>query len=116
MKRDIRSMQTFAAAGDLSPILTTLLKPILDEIRYSFNLYQGQTDEGQPKRIDKIILTGGAALLPHLPEFLTSLMNVNTYLGDPWARVVYPVDLRPILDEIGPRFSVAIGCAMRDIE
>jgi hypothetical protein len=43
-------------------------------------------------------------------------MNVNTYLGDPWARVVYPVDLRPILDEIGPRFSVAIGCAMRDIE
>ncbi len=116
MKRDIRSMQTFAAAGDLSPILTTLLKPILDEIRYSFNLYQGQTDEGQPKRIDKIILTGGASLLPHLPEFLTSLMNVNTYLGDPWARVVYPVDLRPILDEIGPRFSVAIGCAMRDIE
>jgi hypothetical protein len=43
-------------------------------------------------------------------------MNVNTYLGDPWARIVYPVDLRPILDEIGPRFGVAIGCAMRDIE
>lgn len=116
MKRDIRAMQTFSQTGDLSPILTTLLKPILDEVRYSFNLYQGQTEDGQQKRIDKIILTGGAALLPRLPEFLTSLMNVNSYLGDPWARVVYPVDLRPILDEIGPRFSVAIGCAMRDIE
>jgi len=43
-------------------------------------------------------------------------MNVNAYLGDPWARVVYPQDLRPILDEIGPRFAVSIGCAMRDIE
>lgn len=116
MKRDIRAMQTFAQAGDLTPILTTLLKPILDEVRYSFNLYQGQTEDGQQKRIDKIILTGGAALLPRLPEFMTSLMNVNSYLGDPWARIVYPVDLRPILDEIGPRFSVAIGCAMRDIE
>ncbi|MFZ2803742.1 MAG: type IV pilus assembly protein PilM [Patescibacteria group bacterium] len=116
MKRDIKSMQAFSQAGDLSPILTTLLKPILDEIRYSFNLYQGQTEDGQQKRIDKIILTGGAALLPRLPEFLTSLMNVNTYLGDPWARVVYPTDLRPVLDEIGPRFSVSIGCAMRDIE
>ncbi len=116
MKRDIRAMQQFSQAGDLSPILTTLLKPILDEIRYSFNLYQGQSDDGQAKRIDKIILTGGGALLPRLPEFLTSLMNVNTYLGDPWARIVYPVDLRPILDEIGPRFGVAIGCAMRDIE
>jgi type IV pilus assembly protein PilM len=116
MKRDIKSMQAFSQAGDLSPILTTLLKPILDEIRYSFNLYQGQTEDGQQKRIDKIILTGGGALLPRLPEFLTSLMNVNTYLGDPWARVVYPTDLRPVLDEIGPRFSVSIGCAMRDIE
>lgn len=116
MKRDIRSMQAFAPTGDISPILNTLLKPILDEIKYSFNLYQSQTEGGQSKRIDKIILTGGSALLPRLPEFLTQLMNVNAYLGDPWARVVYPQDLRPVLDEIGSRFTVAVGCAMRDIE
>ncbi|MBI4139064.1 type IV pilus assembly protein PilM [Candidatus Uhrbacteria bacterium] len=116
MKRDIRTMQGFAPTGDLSPILSTLLKPILDEVRYSFNLYQGQSEAGQTKRIDKIILTGGSALLPRLPEFLTQLMNVNAYLGDPWARVVYPQDLRPILEDIGARFTVALGCAMRDIE
>jgi elongation factor G len=116
MKRDIRAMQSFSQANDISPILTTLLKPIIDEVRYSFNLYQGQIEDGQQKRIDKIILTGGSALLPSLPEFLTQLMNVNAYLGDPWARVIYPIDLRPVLDEIGPRFSVSIGCAMREVE
>lgn len=116
MKRDIRSMQAFAPTGDISPILTTLLKPIIDEVKYSFNLYQGQSEGGQHKHIDKIIITGGSALLPRLPEFLTQLMNVNAYLGDPWARVVYPQDLRPVLDEIGPRFTISIGCAMRDIE
>lgn len=116
MKRDIRAMQTFGQAGDLNPILQMLMKPILDEVRYSFNLYQGQSEDGQAKRIDKIILTGGGSLLPRLPEFITSTMNVNTFLGDPWARIVYPMDLRPILDEIGPKFAVAIGCAMRDIE
>ncbi|HVM90664.1 MAG TPA: type IV pilus assembly protein PilM [Verrucomicrobiae bacterium] len=116
MKRDIKSMQTFAPTGDLSPILSVLVKPILDEIRYSFNLYQGQETGGPPKRIEKIILTGGSALLPRLPEFLTQQMNVNTYLGNPWARVVYPPDLRPLLEELGPRFAVTIGCAMRDIE
>ena len=116
MKRDIRAMQTFAQTGDITLILQTLLKPVIDEIRYSFNLYQGQMENGQSKRVDKIILTGGSALLPRFPEFVTQLMNVNAYLGDPWARVVYPQDLRPVLDEIGPRFSVAIGCAMRDIE
>ncbi len=115
MKRDIKSMQTFAPTGDLSPILSVLIKPILDEVRYSFNLYQSQSS-GNPKRIEKIILTGGSSLLPRLPEFITQEMNVNAYLGNPWARVVYPPDLRPIIDEIGPRFAVPIGCAMRDIE
>lgn len=114
MKRDIKSMQAFAPTGDLTPILRVLVKPILDEIKYSFNQYQSQAS-GQPKRIEKIILTGGASLLPRLSEFLTQEMNVNTYLGNPWARVVYPPDLRPVLDEIGPRFAVSIGCAMRDI-
>jgi hypothetical protein len=41
---------------------------------------------------------------------------VNTYLGNPWARVVFPPDLRSVLEELGPRFAVTIGCAMRDIE
>lgn len=116
MKRDIRSMQQFAPTGDITPLLETLLKSIIDEVRYSFNLYQGQTEAGKKKRVDKIIVTGGSSLLPRLPEFLTQLMNVNAYRGDPWARVVYPEDLRPILEEIGPRFAVAVGCAMRDIE
>ncbi len=116
MKRDIKSMQAFAPAGDLTPILTVLIKPILDEIRYSFNQYQSQHVDGQPKRIEKIILTGGSSLLPRLAEFLTQQMSVNTYLGNPWARVVYPAELRPVLEEMGPRFSVTIGCAMRDID
>jgi type IV pilus assembly protein PilM len=116
MKRDIKSMQAFAPTGDLSPILQTLLKPVLDEIKYSFNLFQGQSEGGIQKRIEKIVVTGGSALLPRLPEFLTQLMNVNAYLGDPWARVMYPTELRPVLEDIGSRFAVAVGCAMRDIE
>lgn len=116
MKMDIKAMQAFAPTGDLTPILETLLKPIIDDIKYSFSLYQSQSEAGKAKRIDKIIVTGGSSLLPRLPEFLTNLMNVNAYRGDPWARVVYPEDLRPVLEEIGPRFAVAVGCAMRDIE
>ncbi|MBU2566335.1 type IV pilus assembly protein PilM [Patescibacteria group bacterium] len=115
MKRDIRSLESFAPTGDLNPMLSSLMKPILNEIKYSFSLYQGQGDAGEQRKIDKIILTGGSALLPRLAEFLTQAMNVNAYLGDPWARVVYPLDLRPILDEVGTRFAVSIGCAMRDI-
>jgi type IV pilus assembly protein PilM len=116
MKRDIKAMQGFTPTGDLKQILGILVKPILEEIRYSFNMYQSQENGNVQKRIEKIILTGGSSLLPRLPEFLTQELNVNTYLGDPWARIVYPVDLRPVLDELGPRFAVCIGCAMRETE
>ncbi len=116
MKRDIKAMQSFTPTGDLKQILAILVKPILEEIRYSFNMYQSQENGNVQKRIEKIILTGGSSLLPRLAEFFTQELNVNTYLGDPWARIVYPADLRPVLDELGPRFAVAIGCAMRESE
>ncbi len=53
---------------------------------------------------------------PRLADAICATIGTKTYVGDPWARVVYPLDLRPVLDQIGARFSVAVGLAMRDIE
>lgn len=91
------------------------LAPIINEIKYTLNLYQGEKGEGS-RTIEKIIITGGSAYLPNLPEYLSKVLDKKVYIGDPWARVIYPEDLKPVLDEIGPRFSVAIGLAMRDIQ
>lgn len=114
MKRDIAGLQKFAPTGDVSPVLQVLVKPILDEIRYATSLYESQSNGNEAKRIDKIILTGGASLLPHLPEFLAQQTGVNAYLGNPWARVVYPPELKGVIHELGPRFAVVLGCAMHD--
>lgn len=84
---------------------------VVNEIRYVFNLFRNQGE----KPIEKIILAGGSAFLANLPDYLATTLNIKVYIGDPWARVVYPVDLKPALDEIGPRFAVAIGLGMREI-
>jgi type IV pilus assembly protein PilM len=84
-----------------------LLNPIIHEIRYTANLY-GST-------ISKILLTGGSAFLPSLPEYLQSALNARVIVGDPWSRLIYPKGLEPVLQEIGPRFAVASGLAMREI-
>lgn len=89
------------------------LQIIANEMRYHLNLYQNQ-GEGQP--VEKILLTGGGSRLPGLAGAIEHMLGIKTFLGDPWARVIYPEPLRPVLDEIGPRFAVAIGLAMRDIE
>lgn len=92
----------------------TIVEPIIKEIEYSFDLFLHQTgNEG--KRPEKIILTGGAANLPFIEEEVKKKFPMKVFLGDPWARVIYQDGLKIILDEIGPRMSVAIGLALRKI-
>ncbi len=114
MKIDAAAMASMYDAG-FPKLFEKALAPILSELTYSTNLFLGQKSN-QDKRLDKIILTGGGALLPRLAEHLSKAMNLRAYIGDPWARVVYPEALRPVLNQIGPRFGAAIGLAMRDID
>ncbi len=116
MKRDVRGISTLYPDQGLPKMFAAAVAPLLSELHYTVGLYS-KNDEGRPaKAIEKVILTGGAALLPSLGEAIKTELGIRTYVGDPWARVVYPEELRPALDEIGPRFAVAIGLAMYGIE
>ncbi len=100
-----------AASGELPPVLKEAMMPIVHEVKYSLDLY-GQQQVGGSS-IEKIILTGGSASLPQIDRVLTEALNTNVYIGDPWARLATYPDLKPVLDEIGPRFAVAVGLAMK---
>lgn len=93
-------------------VIVDTISPIVNEIKYSVNLYLSKSQ----RPTEKIILSGGSAMLPSLSNYLAKVLNMKVIIGDPWARVSYPVDLKPLLSEIGPRLSVAIGLAMREIE
>ncbi|TAL20390.1 type IV pilus assembly protein PilM [Patescibacteria group bacterium] len=114
MKLDLGALKAMLPAAGLPPMLQSLAETILNELRYVVNIYLSQ--QGVAGGVEKIQLTGGASLFPRLPEVINNALGIKTFLGDPWARVVYPEDLRPVLDQIGPRFAVAVGLAMRDIE
>lgn len=88
-----------------------LLTSVVNEIKYVLNLYQTQTSGP----IEKIVLTGGSAWLPHMPQYISNYTGAKVYIGDPWSSVLYPDELRPVLHTIGPRMSVAVGLAMRQI-
>jgi len=96
---------------NIPDVIQQSLNSIINEIKYVFELYSRQAES----HVEKIILTGGSSFLPKLPEFLSDLLKLPVIIGDPWDRVIYPMDLKPVLEEIGPRMSAAIGLAMRDI-
>ena len=109
-KRDF-GLSSSGGNQHIPDVIQKSLNSIINEIKYVFELYQRQENKG----IEKIILTGGSSFLPNLPQYLSELLNMQVIIGDPWDRVVYPLDLKPVLEEIGPRMSISIGLAMRDI-
>ena len=105
--------------GVVPQILETALEPLLHEIKYTFGLYKDLTIKPSDTAtgvVEKVILTGGTALLPNIDRYLSKALDTRVILGDPWSRAVYPEDLRSELMKIGPRFSVAIGLALRTSE
>ena len=110
-KRDFGLASSGTGFKNVPDAIQKSLNTIINEIQYVFDLYQKQ---GQVK-IEKIILTGGSAFLPSLPDYIAGLLNLPVVIGDPWDRVIYPLDLKPVLQEIGPVMAVSIGLAMRDI-
>lgn len=106
------NMSANTSGQELPKIVTETFSPIINEIKYSLNLYQQEND----KKIDKVILAGGGANLAHSSDYLSKILNLNVIIGDPWARVVYPLDLKPVLDEIGSRMAIAVGLALREVD
>ncbi len=106
---------------DMPKLLENAFLPIVNEIRYILNLYQTEShsltlsDDDAQRRIQKIILSGGVAYFSGMPEFLSKILDIQVLIGDPFAKVSYPEELRPVLEELGPSFSVAIGCSLRNI-
>ena len=98
-------------SAELPEALKNLVDSVANEIKYSLNLFQSNNG----KTVEKIVMTGGSSLLYNFPEYLAKELNVNIIIGSPWTLISYPLNIKPLLDEIGPRLAVAVGLAMRGI-
>ncbi len=92
-------------------VILNAITPIINEVKYAINLFQSKNEN----KVEKIILSGGSAMLPNLPDYLSKVLDVKVIIGDPWTKIFYPQELKQLLNEIGPKMSVAIGLAMRNI-
>jgi type IV pilus assembly protein PilM len=104
-KRDIG----MSGSSKIPKVIESILKPVLDEMSYSLRLYQDQSE----KKVEQVILSGGSAYLPNLAEYFSQQLDIRVIIGNPWARVSYADELKPALDEVAPRFAVAVGLALR---
>ncbi len=95
--------------------LQDALQPIVHEMKYALQMYADQAFHDH-KDVEKILITGGSAHLPGIDPYLTSALNINVYIANPWSRIAAPREAKPILEEVGPRLCVAAGLALRIVE
>lgn len=63
--------------------------------------------------LERVILSGGGALLPGFQNKASDILQKKIEYADPFAKVAYPAFLEDTLVAAGPTFSVSIGAALR---
>ena len=71
-------------ATESAEVVADALRPLITEIRNSFNYFQAAHPDSEVKRL---ALVGGGALLPGLREEMTRQLGVATFLSNPLQRV-----------------------------
>lgn len=98
----------------VSQALIDPLVALASEVRRTIEYYRSRHVDAD---IERIVLLGGTALLPNLPEFMERELGVPVEVGNPLAvmAVDHSVYSADYIREQGPRVAAAIGMAAREI-
>ena len=77
---------------------------------------QTQYETANNKQICCLILTGGGGVTKELAQYARTFFSTEVKIADPFAKTEAPAFMRPVLQEIGPEFAVAVGVALRKLE
>lgn len=64
-------------------------------------------------KVEKIIATGGASVIPEFPLYLANKFGINVEIGNAWHNVSFSQDRQNELLAISNQFGVAVGLAER---
>jgi type IV pilus assembly protein PilM len=111
-KLDLSASLSDGSKDELPQLIIKTLGPVIHEIEYMREFFE---KNGASNKIEKIVLSGGGALLLNLADYLSKHLNLQVIIGDPFSRVSYPVEMQPIISEVGSKLAVAAGLALREI-
>ncbi|MEK7629100.1 MAG: type IV pilus assembly protein PilM [Patescibacteria group bacterium] len=108
----ISGVATSASDKGLAQVIGPFVDKLINEIERMEIIF----NKKENKKIDKIILTGGTANMPGIPEYLSKRLGVVVTVGNPLSKVKYEPALEQILRrDLSSNLSVSIGLAMRGL-
>lgn len=95
---------------EIVSIMTPLMETLWSELERVFQLYNRRA----PRKIQKIIVTGGGSQLKGIVEAAASRFGIEVARNNPFSRLAAPGFMQVIFREIGPSFPAAIGLALHE--
>lgn len=92
-----------------------IISPIIDSILADVERALASYNRTAARKVENIILAGGGAGLSGLEGRVAERFGLETAVGNPFNRTVFPAFLAPVLKGIAPGFAVAVGLALRPI-
>lgn len=100
--------------SDAAHIISEAMVSLIDMMVFETKKTIANYENSKNIKVQKIILVGGLANMPHFTEYFKEKINLEVSLGSPFARVAYPTPLKNLIGELGTTLSTAIGLAMRE--
>ena len=96
--------------------IVSVIQPLLDYIFSDGLKVVSEYRRRENRAIRRVMLTGGGANLKGLVDFAINKFGVEAKLANPFGRVEYPAFLEPVLKELSPGFSTALGLSLRALQ
>jgi type IV pilus assembly protein PilM len=103
LSKDKLEGQVYQAISGTIDLLSTEIEK---SIKFFQTRYTGST-------IDRIVVTGGASVIPEFPLYLANRFGLNVEIGDAWRNVSFSPERQNELSAISNQFGVAVGLAER---
>jgi len=107
--REIK-MNGFNENSEEGKILCSKLDVLVNEIKQiADNLFRTEK-----RNIDKIVLSGGSCLDIGFKEYIADKTGKEAEIINPFINFSYPLAFKDVLVEMGPRYAIATGLALRN--
>jgi type IV pilus assembly protein PilM len=104
------------AEGKVFEVIKPVFDTILGEINRSKTYY---TTHNPSVTINKVILSGGTALMPGILFYIANNTNVEVELANPWKNILLSSKIqkdKDFLIEQGPVFVTSVGLALKEVK
>lgn len=96
--------------GKVFAAIESSLENFTSEINKSIKFFQTRYPQMQ---VGQIIISGYAAMIPMMNQYVANYTNLRTVIGSPWNDVVMTPEQQNSLANMGAEFAVAVGLAQR---